>query len=297
MGDHAAAPGSRHAHHGAATVITGDGEVTLGVGAPTWPMLSARAREQVAAVEQAVAQLDTPARARAAGFRPALGMIPTMGVHWVHQRRMTEPVTLLQPANLLFSKVDGEERLVGVAYAFIGESAEEAPDLFDGRHDVWHDHPEFAPPGQTLVMLHLWFVPSPHGPFAGHNPWLAYWGAGLEPPPAAMLHDHASARRVHGLALALAEHVEPMQFARMLQLDSAAQAEIAHRRAAIGSAIPRLAQAQRAGDMPRWTHEADTAIAEWRHVRDLYLAAVPMPRARELLAQLYQEMESGHGAH
>ncbi|MGH7573629.1 MAG: hypothetical protein ACREM1_00625, partial [Longimicrobiales bacterium] len=45
--------------------------------------LSHLARQQIREVEMNVRQLDTAEAARRAGFRPALGWTPTMGVHWV----------------------------------------------------------------------------------------------------------------------------------------------------------------------------------------------------------------------
>lgn len=272
------------------TTIEADGRLTIA--RPVWPSASAKAREQIAAVESAVAHLDTPAKARAAGFRPALGMIPTMGVHWVSMARMGEGVNMLVPDHLLFSPINGEQRLVGVAYAFMGDVGD-APDLFDGRQDVWHAHPELALPGQALVMLHVWFVPSPAGPFAGHNPLLAYWAAGVQPPPASVFHEAASAARARRLALALAEAVEPMAFARLLPTGSALSASIERRREVIRVSIPRLNDAHRSGDRARWNVEADGAIAAWETIRDMYLDAIPMELARDRLAAFYREMEAG----
>jgi hypothetical protein len=264
--------------------------------APNWPQLSERAREQVRAVERSVAEFDTPGKAHAAGFRPALGVIPTMGVHWVNRVRMSAGIDFEQPDHLLFSQIDGEQRLVGVAYAYLARDGEPEPDLFDGTLDRWHAHPELSPPGRPLTMLHVWFVASPDGPFAGHNPWLAYWAAGLEP-PAGWMQGTAEESRVRRLALALAESVEPMRFSRFLQLDAGVRADIEARRSAIAAAVPRLAESYRAGDRARWNAEADAAIAQWTGVRDIYVAAVPLPQARERLAAFYQEMESGAHVH
>ena len=82
--------------------------------------------------------------------------------------------------------MNGKETLVGIAYAVLlrdsGDTGD-TPDLFDGN-PAWHDHPDLAPPGTNLMMLHVWFVPSPDGPFAGHNPFLPFWAAGVTPPGA-----------------------------------------------------------------------------------------------------------------
>src|SRR6187200_445854 len=54
------------------------------------PTVSARAREQIAAVERAMASLKTPDSGAAADFLPFLGMLPTMGVHQVNQVRILD---------------------------------------------------------------------------------------------------------------------------------------------------------------------------------------------------------------
>lgn len=278
--------------------------------------VSVKAGEQIAMVERAVAGLKTLDTLRAAGFRPVFGMIPTMGVHWVNVSRVLEKVKLLEPAQLLFSPVGGEPRLVGAAYSFLGQTAE-APDLFDGTQDVWHAHPELAPPGQSAVMLHIWFVPSPDGPFAGQNPWLPYWAAGVEPPADSVLSVPASALRARQLALALAEAVEPFSLVAQAQsgrsalemaiaqvqdnvqaqsADSILTPSIQARRDSLRATIPRLNAARRAADQGLWDREADAAIAVWKRVRDAYLETLP-PARRDGMAAFYQQMETGGHEH
>src|SRR4029078_1758826 len=96
--------------------------------------------------------------------------------------------------------------LVGVAsaaYAPLTDSTQ--PRLFDGA-PAWHEHPNLAPPGERLVMLHVWFVPSPDGAFAGTNPNLPLWGARLSAPDSARMRtDSAFNGRVRRASLALAE--------------------------------------------------------------------------------------------
>ena len=60
------------------------------------------------------------------------------------------------PAQLMFSPVDGKETLVGVAYAYYAPITDTTPPpvLFDGA-PAWHDHPDLAPPGTNLLMLHV----------------------------------------------------------------------------------------------------------------------------------------------
>ena len=112
----------------------------------------------------------------------------------------------------MFSPVDGEQRLVGVAFAYQATPGQPTPDLFDGEMDSWHAHPELSPPGQELTMLHVWFVRSPDGPFAGHNSWLPYWSVGLQTPDVGRLTDPADSYRIRALALALSETVDDAEW-------------------------------------------------------------------------------------
>jgi hypothetical protein len=261
--------------------------------------ISERALEQIGAVERSVEEFATRDAARGSGFRPALGMIPTMGTHWVNGPRMRSGTgsELTRPEHLMFSPIDGDERLVGVAFAYQARPGQPIPDLFDGELDSWHAHPELSPPGQELTMLHVWFVPSPDGPFAGHNPWLPYWAVGLEPPEAARLADPADAHRIRALALALAETVDAGRDERLLgRLVEAAGADAEPRRERIRALIPVLEEAQ--GDPVAWNAAADQAVAEWEAIRAASLASIRLPLIRERLAAFYEEMlTGGHGAH
>lgn len=262
---------------------------------------SAAALEQIETVRRAVEELATPQAARAAGFRPALGMIPTMGTHWVSLERMRTGTgsDLVRPEHLMFSPIGGEQRLVGVAFAYQATPGQPTPDLFDGELDAWHTHPELSPPGRELTMLHVWFVPSPDGPFAGHNPWLAYWAVGLEPPDPARLADASDAYRIRALGLALAETVdEGRRDGLLARLAQAAGPDVEARRERIRTLVPALRSAAEAGDIEAWNSAADAAVAEWEEIRAASLAAVPFPLVRARLADFYEEMlTGGHGVH
>jgi hypothetical protein len=146
---------------------------------PPWIGLPDSDRRQVATLRESLVRLSTPEAALAAGFRPALGDIPGMGVHYVHSARSRDGVNLDEPDHLLFSTVDGAERLVGAAYAFTDVPDTQVPIPFESDLAHWHDHPQFAAAGETLHMLHVWFIPSSNGPFAGLNFWLPFRTAGL----------------------------------------------------------------------------------------------------------------------
>ena len=125
--------------------------------------LTAKNKRQIDTVAKAVASFGTTAAAAAAGFQPKFGWIPTMGVHWVSMQQMMNgrQTNRAAPSQLMFSKIGGKDSLVGAAYGYVtADNDTVRPSLFDGN-PPWHEHPDLAPPGLTLVMLHVWFVPSP----------------------------------------------------------------------------------------------------------------------------------------
>ena len=196
------------------------------------PAVSAKAQKEIANVAKATQSLGRVGAATSAGYKPVFGWIPTMGVHWVDRDRMVKDKQsdLTSPDNLMFSKVAGRDSLVGAAWAYFAPVADTVrPSLFDGA-PPWHEHQNLAPPGQTLVMLHVWFVPSPDGPFAGTNPNLPFWAAGLDAPDASRWHDAAFNSRVRRAALALSEVVDSTAIFPNLESRPAVHAVLAARR-------------------------------------------------------------------
>jgi hypothetical protein len=258
--------------------------------------VSAKALSQIRAVEAATLPMASPQTANDAGFAPVLGWIPTMGVHWVSDARSADTVRfdLKSPAQLMFSRINGKETLVGAAYAYlalIGDTTR--PPSFDGN-PPWHEHPNLAPEGHTLVMLHVWLVPSPDGPFAGHNPNLPFWALGLTPPDAHQIREPARNTRMRTTALAIGEVVDsaglfPVLQRRNLRL----AAQLAERRAQIRALIPELSAAQQANDWERWDRVADQLTAHWTAMRDAYLSFAPHPQARARMERLMTEMATG----
>jgi hypothetical protein len=269
--------------------------------APPWAQLDDAARAQLRAVQASAAAFTSVDAARAAGFRPVLGLIPTMGVHYVNPQRVRRGLDLAEPDHLLFAPVNGEEKLVGIAYAFRHAPDDPVPDAFYGDGDHWHDHPSLAAPGRTLTVLHVWFVPSPDGPFAGHNPWLPFYAVGLEPPDACSIRSEAESVRVRKLALALSETVEPLRLATVLarSLDDDGAAELVRRREQARALIPRLRAAQEARDRVAWDVAAAEGAAAWDAIRSTYLGAVRLPRLRFELQQFLDELvtPNAHGQH
>jgi len=170
---------------------------------PPWTGLSSADQEQFAALQESVSGLKTPEAARAAGFNPTLGDIPGMGVHYVNTARSRDGVQRNAPDHLLFIEIDGRERLVGAAYAFIDVPETEMPIPFESDLATWHDHPQFADDGRTLHMLHTWFIPSSNGPFAGLNFWLPYLTTGVALPSSCWMADEADAERIRNVSFAL----------------------------------------------------------------------------------------------
>lgn len=220
---------------------------------PPWNGLPEAARLQMATLQQDISALNTPEAAKAAGFSPVLGDIPGMGVHWVHPARMGDPVDINAPDNLMFADIDGREQLVGAAYTFYDVPDTQEPLPIDSDLAKWHDHPQFAPDGQTLHMLHVWFVPSSNGPFAGLNFWLPFRTAGIAVPSSCWMADEADSERIQIVSFAL---VPPRAFGR--GAEPQAQASSPERKAMIAA----LDVAARNVDHDAWVAAADLFIAD-----------------------------------
>jgi hypothetical protein len=247
------------------------------------PELSAKTRQQIAEVSATLTPLSSTKAAQAAGFEPQFGWIATMGIHWVDVARMTKSAqsVLKSPDNLMFSRINGRDSLVGAAYAYftaVGDTA--VPSLFDSR-PPWHEHESLAPPGQTLVMLHIWFVPSPDGPFAGTNPNLPFWAAGLDAPDPARMHDAAFNSRVRRAALAIGEATDSTSIFPRLGGRPALQPLLAPKRDSVRVVISELLAAQKASDAPRWDRAAERAAALWDSIYQAYLTTARTPDVRQ----------------
>lgn len=264
---------------------------------------SAKALKQLQAVERAAAKLSTPEAARAAGYEPVLGWIPMMGTHWVHGPRMLQgksAVTIDTPSQLMFSPVNGKQTVVGIAYAYYAPTADKAtPVLFDGA-PAWHDHPDLSPPGTNMQMLHAWFVASPDGPFAGLNPFLPYWAAGVEPPDVDRMHDAAASARVRKGALALAEIAEPAGLFPVLAKRPTVKPVLDERRSAIRALVSDINAARPLPGSPnpdwsKWDALVDSLCAHFDAMREAYLASALDPNVRTRIAMAVDEMI--HGGH
>ena len=243
--DHAHEPGTEaHSHVGAAVSCE-----TLAT--PPWAGLPDMDRLRMTALREEITALNTPELAIAAGFNPALGDIPGMGVHYVKSGGGPDDVDVNAPNHLMFAEMDGTDKLVGAAYAFVDVIDTDAVIPFDSDLANWHDHPQFAGDGQTLHMLHIWFIPSSNGPFAGLNFWLPYQTAGVAVPSSCWMADDADALRIQTVSFAL---VPPRRFGR--------QAEAAAPRPERTEMIAALDAAAIAVDHDAWVAAADVFIAD-----------------------------------
>ena len=192
--------GHGHAHMGPTVSCTD-------MATPPWAGLPDADRKQMAALQKDLAPLSTPEAAIAAGFNPVLGDIPGMGVHYINigLAMRGKDLDVNTPDQLLFSNRNGQDQLVGAAYSFTDVPNTQVPLPFNSDLAAWHDHPQFAADGQTLHMLHVWFVPSSNGPFAGLNFWLPYETAGVEIPNPCWMANESDADVIRNVSFALVD--------------------------------------------------------------------------------------------
>jgi hypothetical protein len=257
----------------------------------------------LAAARRAVAALHDPAAARAAGYRPITeqgipDQTPFQGEHWSIPIRDTVPdVPLERPAFVMFGRVNGALRRVGVAYSARLRLEEPSPDGLGGDPAAkWHDHfwcdsvpgrpggfvlnvpGNCAAAGGTLnprraVMVHVWTdVASPEGQYGHDNPALPFVAVGLTPPTAHDLHDPERARAVRTLAMALGETYDArLPLTRRIERenqDPAMADSLAGRRAAIASLVPALKRAE--GDRGAYDRVAAQIVGEWEALLTVY---------------------------
>lgn len=258
--------------------------------------VSPKAKQQIDSVATATKALGVSGAAAAAGFQPVFGWIPTMGVHWVDETRMvkSKQSDIAAPDNLMFSKIGGKDSLVGAAYAYLAPVSDSArPKLFDGS-PAWHEHQNLAPPGQTLVMLHVWFVPSPDGPFAGTNPNLPFWAAGLDAPDASRMHDPTFNARVRRAALALSEVVDTTAIFANLESRSTVRPVLVARRDSVRALIPQLLAAQNAKDAAKWDRVADRLASQWDAMQAAYYNSALTDSGRDRMVKFVASLMGEH---
>ena len=193
-----------------------------------------------------------------------------MGVHYINMAvsMRGKDLDVNTPDQLLFASIDGQDRLVGAAYSFIDVPDTDVPLPFDSDLASWHDHPQFAQNGQTLHMLHVWFVPSSNGPFAGLNFWLPYRTAGIEIPNPCWMADEADADRIRNVSFALVPQRRDGMIRTSGTPNAAGATSTDGVAGATGSSAERIEMfaaldaAARADDRDAWVSAADRFIAD-----------------------------------
>jgi hypothetical protein len=258
--------------------------------------LTARAKADIAEAQRVASAFDTPEKARAAGYSPRFGDVPLQGEHWVNSALvLSGTFDLEHPPILMFATINGVKTLMGSAYAYEVQQDAPAPDAFDGAAQ-WHEHLLLSLPGKRLVMTHVWFVPSPNGPFAHDNPTLAFIERGLPLPRQSWL-DTATYRRL-SLALSLGQWQiqQPGRGRRgmgLVQNDSAL-ARLQAERDSMTALVPELQADQQSGNAKAYRGVTTEVIA----LGDRILATVkdvPQdPMVRMFWSQLIEEALGDH---
>jgi hypothetical protein len=158
-------------------------------------------KQQVEQVRAVAERIDTPEKAKAAGYVNTTSDVPYMGEHYLNYDYVKDgKFDPSKPEGLLFSKIDsGEEKLVGVWFLQIpgigGVTRDTEPAGFASNLDLWHAHTglclvgtKSASEGETKDsctakggsftpdlrwMMHVWVTPetteNPDGMFAYLN--------------------------------------------------------------------------------------------------------------------------------
>lgn len=164
--------------------------------------------EQIAAVRRSTERYLVWDSAVADGYQLFGRESPMAGEHWYRKDLVNEPLDLAHPSTLQYAVINGERRLIGVAYTVYERPGEALPAGFAGEEDAWHVHDvdqlalaitrerpllraivkRRIAKGKTgagngrnqLTMLHAWiWQDNPKGMFTLEHSGLPYLRAGL----------------------------------------------------------------------------------------------------------------------
>jgi hypothetical protein len=164
----------------------------LETGPPDPAALDAFLRE----AKDAAAPYRSLEHAVAAGFRRLGPAFPGMGEHWIHPGRIvTGRVDPARPPVLCYAPIDGEHRLVALAFTVPLEPGE-APPAHPAGTGAWHDHSDhvgeetlllthrpshLGADQPRLAMFHAWlWLDNPDGVLAQNNWRLPFVQAGVD---------------------------------------------------------------------------------------------------------------------
>lgn len=191
----------QHQHHG-----THDQAASVDAASP-----SPAAQREIAVVARAVERYKDFSVAQAEGWRKLGDDEPLMGEHWYPPENLEweeylgsdAQLDFSRPSNLMYTQINGQNVLTGVAFIVRLADGEDVPEGFTGTADKWHVHDfvravnaateerpllrwlanwwletNYFSKGDArgrLAMLHVWAtLPNPDGVFADHNRLLPY---------------------------------------------------------------------------------------------------------------------------
>jgi hypothetical protein len=236
------------------------------------------------------------------GYRRIGPEIPAMGEHWVQVRNLLDPsIDPDHPEILAYAIVDGEPRLVGIAYAVALRGSESPPDV-PGTEPAWHAHDgpveeellgtrhamaDAGAESARIAVLHAWiWAPSPAGMFAPHNWALPAFRLGL---PTAGEADDDAARALSLARGGAAFYVRQIEV--FTDLDAGAMEGIEAALAKGGAAVDAWLAARPAGRAPA-PEEREALGAIWRETWESIEAGIGCEEA-EVVRSLVGPRDGG----
>ena len=220
-----------------------------------------------------------------------------MGTHWVHGPRMLEgkpAVTLTTPSQLMFSRVDGKDTLVGVAYAYYADlEGHGAARAVRRRAGVARPSGSGAaghePRDAAYVVCRV-----ARRTVRGHESVPAVLGRGSRRPrrsPACTT--RRSARACAKARWRSQKSCRTTGLFPILARRPAVRPVLEERSAAIRALVPQLNAARTAADQAAWDALIDTLGSHFDAMREAYLASALDPAVRARIAKALDDMIRG----
>lgn len=278
-------------------------------------IVSEKIQAQIDRIYQAVKHLDTPEKAKAAGYELFPGQVVTMGEHWIKQDYVEDGIVdLTKPESLQYSPIAGEMKLVAVSFINPQSADAPGPDVLIGAQNSWHRHDPaklsksffdrmvlgrnfvdkaFAVLGGDLgvAMVHVWFVPAINGPYTDHNHFLPFLGHKLPVPNADLIANHRDLIARTSLALAELYGWPGGQLWDNLRWQTAKQT--VHSLNKMQAIVPRLEAALAANRNNQAVKLMGEMTAEWQNIRQIREASMNRIQKR-IVDGVYQRMLGDH---
>ncbi len=286
-------------------------------------------RVQLREVEAAVARYSDFRVAEREGWRAFGGDEPLMGQHYYPPRDLGYPdltgseaqLDFSRPSNLMYTLIDGERVLTGVAFVVRLRTGEAMPPGFEGDQDVWHAHDvyaavqaateerpmlrwlvgwwldrEYLSKGDDrgrLAMVHAWVtLPNPDGVFANYNRTVPYLKLGL---PVAFA-DGGSEAAARGLDLATHDGCERATDGRLWIADADRRTRRALRAACeVAAGSVRAALDLGAIDAEALNASAEAAYQEFDAAWTQHLTGLQRARIAAITEHGHDDEHADHG--